>query len=259
MKLLADIVVPTPSGALLPCAVVLSPRARHVRVRLAADGALALLVPPSRKLSPAEAVGIVQDALPWIEKALHRLALRQAQEPQAHVLRVPERLDLPSLGECWQVHCLDGPANSTRDRVSLRVGEADKHLMLRGSVHNIPLCCRVLQQWLMGYATAYLSQRVYALAARDGFTVNQVRVRGQKTRWGSCSELGNINVNYRLIVLEQPLIDYLILHELCHLRHMNHSAAYKACLQSYEPQWKKFEQALTRAWRELPPWIVQHC
>lgn len=252
--MLPELFVALSSGESLPCTVVLAPRAKHVRVRLSAQGALSLLVPPRRRLTPADAKQILDDMLPWIERALTRLQKRNALRPQPAPLLVPDSIALPPLGEVWQVYCVAGPANSTRDRVTLRMQEGS--LILRGTVSNIPLCCRVLQKWLLPHAKDYLTNRVRVLAQKYGFTVKDVRVRGQRSRWGSCSALGNININYRLILLDNSLVDYLILHELCHLRHMNHSAAFKACLHSYEAQWSYFEQALNSAWKNLPPWVV---
>lgn len=251
---MTDIPVIMPSGDMLPCAVVLAPRAKYVRVRLSVQGELTLLVPPHKQLSPHEAENILQDMLPWIHKAWQRVQRRKARQPPPQALAVPECIELPAMGEHWQVQCVSGPANSTRDRVTVRA--ADGHIVLRGSVHNIPLCCKMLQKWLMPHVTAYLQQSTHAMAARHGFSVNKVSVRAQRSRWGSCSRLGNINLNYRVMVLEKALVDYLILHELCHLRHMNHSAAYKACLHSYETRWSDFEKALTKAWHTLPPWIL---
>lgn len=254
IDMLPELFVPLPSGERMPCAVALSPRAKYVRVRLSAQGDLTLLVPTRRKLSPTEALQILHDMASWIDNALQRLQRRNAKKPQAAPLTVPDSIALPALGEVWQVYCVTGPANSTRDRVTLR--EQTGNIVLRGTVENTALCCRMLQKWLLPHAKDYLTSRVRELAHKFGFTVNAVRVRGQRSRWGSCSALGNINVNYRLIVLDTHLVDYLILHELCHLRHMNHSAAFKACLHSYEPQWAYFEKALNTAWANLPPWVV---
>jgi predicted metal-dependent hydrolase len=56
-----------------------------------------------------------------------------------------------------------------------------------------------------------------------GFSINRVTIKNQRSRWGSCSKKGNLNFNYRIALLPQPLADYVIVHELCHLGEFNHS------------------------------------
>ncbi len=72
-------------------------------------------------------------------------------------------------------------------------------------------------------ATDYMPFRVAELAYEYGFVYNNLRIKNQKTRWGSCSVKGNINLNLRLMMAPTEAIDYVIIHELCHLRELNHS------------------------------------
>ena len=85
-------------------------------------------------------------------------------------------------------------------------------------------------------AKAYLPGRLAELAAEHGFTYNQVRIKHNVSNWGSCSVKGNINLNLNLMRLPQDLQDYVMLHELCHLRHMNHGPKFHALLESVCPQ-----------------------
>jgi len=82
-------------------------------------------------------------------------------------------------------------------------------------------------------AKAMLMNRLQALAHQHGFTYNRVAVRNQKTRWGSCSHLNNINLNINLVSLTPELMDYVILHELVHTRIKNHSKSFWAELDRY--------------------------
>jgi len=80
-------------------------------------------------------------------------------------------------------------------------------------------------------AKAVLPYRVMELASKYGFKVNRVTIKNNYTNWGSCSTKGNINLNLRLVLLPSHLKDSVILHELCHLRYMNHSKDFHALLE----------------------------
>ena len=82
-------------------------------------------------------------------------------------------------------------------------------------------------------AKTILRNRLWELADIHGFKCNKVFIRNQKTRWGSCSNLNNINLNINLVSLTQELMDYVILHELVHTEIKNHSKKYWACLDTY--------------------------
>ncbi len=88
-------------------------------------------------------------------------------------------------------------------------------------------------------AKTKLIKRLEVLAAMHGFTYNRVFIRNQKTRWGSCSHQNNISLNLQLAGLPAELMDYVILHELVHTRHKNHSKDFWAELDRFVPSSKK--------------------
>ena len=80
-------------------------------------------------------------------------------------------------------------------------------------------------------AKSELPPRLSVLAARYGFTYNRVTIKHNATNWGSCSSKGNINLNLNIVRLPRILQDYVLLHELCHLRHLDHGHAFHLLLE----------------------------
>jgi predicted metal-dependent hydrolase len=91
---------------------------------------------------------------------------------------------------------------------------------------------RVIKEALRRQAKAYLPKRISTLAAQHGFNFERVSVNSATTRWGSCSARRSINLSLYLMTLPSKYIDYVLLHELCHLREMNHGPRFWALLDS---------------------------
>ena len=107
---------------------------------------------------------------------------------------------------------------------------------------RLPETAEVAQ--LRAAAKAYLPGRLRELAAQYGFEFNQVRIKHNVSNWGSCSSKKNINLNLNLMRLPAELRDYVMLHELCHLREMNHGPQFKALLASVCPDWQRLRAEL---------------
>ena len=95
-------------------------------------------------------------------------------------------------------------------------------------------------------AKRVLPPRLAELAERYSFKYNQVRIKHNVSNWGSCSRKGNINLNLNLVRLPEELRDYVILHELCHLKHPDHGKAFHALLESLCPEHRKKEKELRK-------------
>ena len=97
---------------------------------------------------------------------------------------------------------------------------------------------------LRAQAKAELPPRLAELASQHGFTYNKVFIKNNVSNWGSCSSLKNINLNLRLVTLPPELRDYVILHELCHLRYLNHGPQFHALLESVCPSHRELAKEL---------------
>ena len=89
-----------------------------------------------------------------------------------------------------------------------------------------------------------IMEHVDYFARRMEIDYGSISMRNQKSRWGSCSSKGNLNFNYRLAYLPEELLDYVVVHELAHRRHMDHSAAFWEEVETYYPAYKKCRQML---------------
>jgi predicted metal-dependent hydrolase len=94
-------------------------------------------------------------------------------------------------------------------------------------------------------ARVLVHERIQYWAPQIGVIPGRIAIRDQRSRWGSCSTKGNLNFNYRLALIPLELVDYVIVHELCHLREFNHSPQFWALVGEKLPHYALHKQALT--------------
>jgi predicted metal-dependent hydrolase len=200
-----------------------SPRARRVRVSVENDGAVRVTLPKRAPLRAADEA--VRELAPWI--ARRRRALARAT---AEVARTPGTMSYLG-GELRLV------AQPGRTRVHRR-----------GDTLLVPATGRVeaLERWYRRAARAEIAPRLDAAVARAGTSYARLTIRGQRTRWGSCSTAGAMSFNWRLLLAPEPVLDYVIEHEVCHLEVMDHSRRFWALLESRVPDWRDHAAWLRR-------------
>ncbi len=104
-----------------------------------------------------------------------------------------------------------------------------------------------LLKFYQGQGRELLTQRVSHYSERMKLWPQALRFASQKTRWGSCSAKGQISLNWRLVAAPPDVLDYVVVHELAHLRHPNHSSAFWALVQEFVPDWRDYRH-----------WLRQH-
>jgi predicted metal-dependent hydrolase len=208
----------------VPLLVVRHPRARRYLLRLRADGTARVTIP--RGGSAAAAREFVERNRPWLERQWQAILSRPRQPATlqigASVLFRGELVPIES----------DQPGTVRFGSEVLSV--ADTTADLRPMV----------EKHLRRLATRELAVRLLELAAQHGFAVNRVSVRNQRSRWGSCSRTRTISLNWRLIQIPAAVRDYIMLHELAHLRQMNHSQRFWREVERLCPDYKQAERWL---------------
>ena len=272
-------------GTQLTAPVVVTTRARRLRLRMDHAGNLTLVTPPDIPLA------LLQQHIPhfqaWLERAWKK---QQASLPEQSlpthislpltktVFSVQKSAQLPPQQHMAQIRRTAAHALFISGQARALAGLLTRMLVIEepgivsvfGTQDDMRLCAAALQIWCRDTAKRLLPPYVAQLAASDGLTLTGISIRDQRSRWGSCSrqqkksdvscarqpDAGHISLNWRALLLPIPLLDHLCWHELCHLRHMNHSAAYHAELARHSPGWAAYEKALNQAWRTLPWWTL---
>ncbi|MDO5294895.1 MAG: SprT family zinc-dependent metalloprotease [bacterium] len=98
---------------------------------------------------------------------------------------------------------------------------------------------KVLENWLRRQAAAVIQEKVEQYSRLLGVTYQNITIKDQKTRWGSCSSRGNLNFNYRLIMAPAEVLDYVVIHELAHRIHMNHSKDFWQTVEKVCPRYRE--------------------
>lgn len=115
--------------------------------------------------------------------------------------------------------------------------------------HTKQWCCGGSKADYQKYKEAahnLITKKVAELNKQYQFNYGTISVRNQKTRWGSCSRKGNLNFNYRLLFLDEALVNYVVVHELCHLAQLNHSAKFWALVAQTIPDYKARRRELMK-------------
>ena len=110
----------------------------------------------------------------------------------------------------------------------------------------VPVCKGSIEEYKKHKAGALklVTERIDHFSRVYGFSLNRVSIRNQKTRWGSCSSRGNININYKILFLPKEMQDYIIVHELCHLKEMNHSKRFWDLVSQTFPNYRELRKQL---------------
>lgn len=109
----------------------------------------------------------------------------------------------------------------------------------------------LIEEWYKGQAQKLLPEQVDYYSKMLNTPFNRLKIKDQKTRWGSCSNKGNINLNWRIIMAPHQVAAYVIIHELTHLKHMNHSKDFWKVVEESLPDYKKWKKWLTLNGKEL--------
>jgi len=238
------------SDELPPYSVRISARARHPQIRMLPPDGIEVVLPTGAPASLA--ASLVAAKRGWIRRKLAQFAELKASHagPDSGATPThPEHIHLAAIGRRLRVEYRPTAA------AGVRASERDAVLTLSGPVDDPHRVQAALKRWLLTVARAELLPPLNRLAAKHGLPLQQTAVRLQKSRWGSCSSRRHITLNAKLLCLPAELARHVMLHELAHLQHLNHSRPFWALLRQLDPHTDRHHAALRAAWLHMPTWL----
>ena len=234
--------------------LVRKPHRRHMTLQVRPDGRIRLLMGVSTPLDKIHY--FLKQAEDWLEKHLDRLRV------EAKTFAPPQFIDGEDIVFLGQPH-----------RLQFQTGVADiwlfdiqganliafipKDLVARfDRLEPHPELAEDISTFFRAVSMRLLKQRVDFWGEKTGFKPKKLSFRAQNARWGSCSALGSVVLNWKLIVFSMDLIDYVIVHELAHLRHQDHSPRFWSVVETWIPRHKTVRRELRKTQRRAD-WLIQ--
>lgn len=212
-----------------------STRAKRISMRIIPDKGLEIVLP--KRFSERDALKFLNQHKDWVLKHQDLLSSESIQSEQDKY-KLLDCINLPCIEKSFQVSY-----NQQSNRNVLLI-ENTTEIMFFGRIRDFRDCEHAYYEWLKRIGKRYLIPMLDTLSHETGFSYQKVSIRNQSTRWGSCSEEGNISLNAKLLLQPYEVARYVIIHELCHLRELNHSKAFWALVARFEPRYKVLKRQL---------------
>jgi len=195
------------------------------------------------RISNREIIDWVSSKANWIANKLEEIdKLRAAQTSREYM---PGEL-FPYLGLDYPLH-IETHNQRTRPTADLCCGR----LIVATPDNDADIIRGAIEAWYRGRAGEHIQARIDFFRPRLDVSPQRVTIKDQKTRWGSCSSKGNLNFNWRAIMAPLKVVDYIVVHELCHLVHLNHSQDFWKLVSSTLPDYKAGKDWLRKNGRRL--------
>jgi len=222
-----------------------STRARRLSIRVYPDARVEVVVPT--RVRPREVEAFIAMHREWIDSR-RAIALRNRPEPERFP---PTAIELRMSGEQWRLHVAGGAGKA-------RLSECGQQILLATGKATDANLRASLRAWLIRTARTRLAPRLAEVAWRMNVEYSRISIRRQRSRWGSRSARGTISLNCCLLFQRPEVVDYLIVHELTHVKHMNHSARFWQAVERHCPDWRELDRELVLGFRHVPRWVFSN-
>lgn len=223
-----------------------SMRAKRMHLSVNHWGKVEVVIP--RNASVNHVIPFVRRHRKWLERTLAQIQAI-CDDHSTNNPSLPDKIRLLSLGEEWDVNYRE----NARSNVHIFTSEDQRRSLFIKMVDESSARV-ILRSWMHEHARQRLLPWLRQLSMECCLPYSRGSIRAQKTRWGSCSAHGHINLNRHLMFLPPSLARYVMIHELCHTIHLNHSRRYWSLVNRFVPDFQACEANLREAARYIPIW-----
>ncbi len=218
-----------------------SSRSRHVRLSVSRHSGLEIVVP--LRFDTSKIPEIIAEKEDWIKRSIEKV------QSNLSPIEIPNRIHLQSIDRSFNV-VLEHNSNHKNHLI-----EDNNTLRLCSDSRNKRMPFTLLKKWLRQKSCTILLPWLEKVSKDYGFPYNKAAIRFQRTRWGSCSIKKNINLNRTLVFLRPELVEYLMVHELCHTVEMNHSKRFWDLVGKHIHDYRVLDKELKSARRYVERWV----
>lgn len=225
--------------------VRVSRRARRLSVRVYPGGRVEVVTPAG--VSAAMVQNFIGKHREWIDERIQGLSSPRGALDEL----TPQVLELRALGRKYAIEYQEHTHPVRLHQID------DERLLVRGRIDQEHTVAVALRDWVESVAHLEMGRQLRQLAQHTGLDFKRVQIRRQRTRWGSCSASGTISLNMCALFQRPEVLRYLLVHELSHTRHMNHSPHFWALVESIEPHYRELDRELLQGWQYVPSWMFE--
>lgn len=223
-----------------------SARAKRLRISINALGHIEVVAPDNTYAREIEQ--FVESQRDWIRRTkCHIESIRNSELNS----RIPKSIQLPAIEEQWQIIYTSGCS-----KIEVVEDCVTDQGVLRLSIEHEIQAGELLKKWLNNKAKSVLLPWLEKISDETGLHFSRATVRGQKTRWGSCSASKSISLNRCMLFLKPEQVRYLLIHELCHTIEMNHSKKFWNLVSQFVPDYRYQDTKVNECCYKLPGWAL---
>ncbi len=220
-------------------------QARRHTIDLSFDNDIRLIVKAPSWMSVEDVDAFIMKKYDWVEATRERL-LAAKQKELSMRLKLESGDILPFFDRKLTLTVI------REDRKTVKIKRYGENLYLWvGYEADYEYRRAQLEKWYRRLAGCMFEDKARDYAREMGVSYGKLHVKDQRSRWGSCSEKKNLNFNWRLILAPEAVCNYVIIHELCHLVHMDHSQEFWDLVETMDPQYKRHRMWLRKCSEKL--------